>query len=66
MMKGWLNTKGFDNVEFWILKVLILAAGITLITYFLKQSSHYQHLAYQNYQTQVELQAIQVLWLASH
>ncbi len=31
--------------------------GITLISYFLKQSSHYQRLADQNYQTQVELQA---------
>ncbi|HGF8498890.1 TPA: hypothetical protein ACJB9M_001870, partial [Acinetobacter baumannii] len=28
-----------------------------LISYFIKQSSHYQRLADQNYQTQVELQA---------
>ncbi len=47
----------FSNIEFWILKGSILIVGITLITYFLKQSSHYQHLADQNYQTQVELQA---------
>jgi len=45
------------NIEFWVVKVSILAVGITLITFFLKQSSHYQRLADQNYQTQVELQA---------
>ncbi len=45
------------EVEFWVIKVSILAVGITLITYFLKQSAHYQRLADQNYQTQVELQA---------
>ena len=45
------------EIEFWVLKVSIIVVGITLITYFLKQSSHYQHLADQNYQTQVELQA---------
>lgn len=47
----------FSNIEFWILKGSILVVGITLVTYFLKQSSHYQNLADQNYQTQVELQA---------
>ena len=36
--------------------LFLLAVG-TLITYFLKQSAHYQRLADQNYQTQVELQA---------
>ncbi|WP_228268138.1 hypothetical protein [Acinetobacter ursingii] len=46
-----------NNYEFWILKAALLVAGITLISYFLKQSSHYQRLADQNYQTQVELQA---------
>lgn len=45
------------DIEFWVLKGSIFVIGITLITYFLKQSSHYQHLADQNYQTQVELQA---------
>ena len=45
------------NVEFWVLKASIVVVGITLITYFLKQSAHYQRLADQNYQTQVELQA---------
>lgn len=43
--------------EFWVLKASLLVVGITLISYFLKQSSHYQKLADQNYQTQVELQA---------
>lgn len=45
------------NTEFWAIKIAIIALGITLITYFLKQSLHYQRLADQNYQTQVELQA---------
>lgn len=45
------------DVEFWVLKASIILVGITLITYFLKQSAHYQRLADQNYQTQVELQA---------
>lgn len=57
-LKNWLVTNEYlGNIEFWILKVSILAVGITLITYFLKQSAHYQRLADQNYQTQVELQA---------
>jgi hypothetical protein len=56
--KNWLVTNEYlGNIEFWVLKVSILAVGITLITYFLKQSAHYQRLAEQNYQTQVELQA---------
>lgn len=56
--KNWLVDNNYlGNIEFWVLKVSILAVGITLITYFLKQSSHYQRLADQNYQTQVELQA---------
>lgn len=45
------------DIEFWVLKASIIVVGITLITYFLKQSAHYQRLADQNYQTQVELQA---------
>lgn len=43
--------------EFWALKISVILIGIVLITYFLKQSSHYQYLADQNYQTQIELQA---------
>jgi len=46
-----------SNIEFWVIKLSILAGGITLISYYLKQSIHYQRLADQNYQTQVELQA---------
>lgn len=46
-----------STTEFWVLKASLLVVGITLISYFLKQSSHYQKLADQNYQTQVELQA---------
>lgn len=57
-LKNWLVTNEYlGNIEFWVLKVSILAVGITLITFFLKQSTHYQRLADQNYQTQVELQA---------
>lgn len=57
-VKNWLVTNEYlGNIEFWVLKLSILAVGITLITYFLKQSAHYQRLADQNYQTQVELQA---------
>lgn len=55
--KKWLILNFLGNIEFWVLKASILAVGITLITYFLKQSTHYQRLADQNYQTQVELQA---------
>jgi len=57
-LKNWLIANDYlGNIEFWVLKFSILAVGITLITYFLKQSAHYQRLADQNYQTQVELQA---------
>jgi len=56
-LKKWLVPNYLGNIEFWVLKVSILVVGVTLITYFLKQSSHYQRLADQNYQTQVELQA---------
>ncbi|MFK8987235.1 hypothetical protein [Acinetobacter seifertii] len=47
----------FSTIEFWAVKISLLLVGITLISYFLKQSAHYQKLADQNYQTQVELQA---------
>ncbi|WP_202733314.1 hypothetical protein [Acinetobacter pittii] len=46
-----------STTEYWVLKASILIVGITLISYFLKQSSHYQKLADQNYQTHVELKA---------
>lgn len=56
-LKSYLVTTYLSNYEFWAIKVSTLLVGITLISYFLKQSSHYQRLADQNYQTQVELQA---------
>lgn len=52
-----ITTLGINNTEFWVLKISLMIVGITLISYFLKQTSHYQKLADQNYQTQVELQA---------
>ena len=56
LIKSWIVSK-LGTVEFWVLKASILVVGVTLISYFIKQSSHYQRLADQNYQTQVELQA---------
>lgn len=46
------------TLNFWMPKITLSLIGITLVTYFLKQSSHYQKLADQSYQTQVELQAL--------
>ena len=39
-----LSVSNFENstVEFWILKLSVMALGLTLMSYFLKQSSHYQ------------------------
>lgn len=54
---GVIKFLAIGDIEFWALKISILVVGITLISYFLKQSTHYQKLADQNYQTQVELQA---------
>jgi len=56
IIKKWLVSE-IGEAEFWVLKASNLIIGITLISYYLKQSSHYQRLADQNYQTQVELQA---------
>lgn len=56
-LKQFIVTALFSNIEFWAVKISLLLVGITLISYFLKQSAHYQRLADQNYQTQVELQA---------
>ncbi|MCU4553764.1 hypothetical protein KTI87_14065 [Acinetobacter nosocomialis] len=56
-LKQFLVPALFSTIEFWAVKISILLVGITLISYFLKQSAHYQRLADQNYQTQVELQA---------
>ncbi|MFV5398649.1 hypothetical protein VXN69_13725 [Acinetobacter baumannii] len=56
LFKGKLITWfALSTTEFWILKASLLIVGITLISYFLKQSAHYQKLADQNYQTHVEL-----------
>ncbi|EHU2953667.1 hypothetical protein ACT4ZI_15190 [Acinetobacter baumannii] len=58
LFKGKLITWfALSTTEFWALKASLLIVGITLISYFLKQSSHYQKLADQNYQTHVELKA---------
>ncbi|MGQ1385802.1 hypothetical protein ACT41S_09215 [Acinetobacter baumannii] len=58
LFKGKLITWfALSTTEFWILKASLLIVGITLISYFLKQSAHYQKLADQNYQTHVELRA---------
>lgn len=57
LIKQYLVPLFLNNIEFWIVKLSVIAVGITLISYFIKQSSHYQRLADQNYQTQVELQA---------
>lgn len=58
LFKGKLITWfALSTTEFWVLKASLLIVGITLISYFLKQSSHYQKLADQNYQTHVELRA---------
>lgn len=58
LAKKFLSDKfGIDEPSYWVLKISILLIGVTIISYFLKQSIHYQRLADQNYQTQVELQA---------
>ncbi|WP_051526662.1 hypothetical protein [Alkanindiges illinoisensis] len=55
--KYFIEYDVISTIDFWIIKGSALIIGITLITYFLKQSTRYQKLADQNYQTQVELQA---------
>lgn len=58
LFKSYLLQEPFklDTTEIWTLKGSVILVGITLISYFLKQSVHYQKLADQNYQTQIELQ----------
>ncbi|WP_353170845.1 hypothetical protein [Acinetobacter rudis] len=51
------NTTNQSLIEFWAIKISVILVGITLISYFLKQSSHYQRLADQSHQTQTELLA---------
>lgn len=56
--KGYINTTPQSSlIEFWAIKISVILVGITLISYFLKQSSHYQRLADQCHQTQTELLA---------
>lgn len=45
------------ETDFWTFKVSLIIIGVTLISYFLKQSLHYQKLADQSQQTQAELSA---------
>lgn len=49
--------KDANDTSYWVMKISVILVGVTLITYFLKQSAHYQRLADQNYQTKVELLA---------
>lgn len=53
----YLISLNLPSIQFWTFKATLLILGATLITYFLKQSYHYQHLADQSYQIQIELQA---------
>lgn len=46
------------TTDYWSIKISIILIGITLISYFLKMSSHYQKLAEQNHQTHTELDAL--------
>ncbi|MBP1483703.1 hypothetical protein [Acinetobacter nosocomialis] len=46
-----------DKFDYWFLKGSFILVAITLVSYFIKQSSHYQSLADQANQTRLELQA---------
>ncbi|XZU99657.1 hypothetical protein ACT4YK_17325 [Acinetobacter baumannii] len=46
-----------DKFDYWFLKGSFVLVVITLVSYFIKQSSHYQSLADQANQTRLELQA---------
>jgi len=46
-----------DKFDYWFLKGTFILVVITLVSYFIKQSSHYQSLADQANQTRLELQA---------
>ncbi len=46
-----------DKFDYWFLKGSFVLVVITLVSYFIKQSSHYQGLADQANQTRLELQA---------
>lgn len=46
-----------DTFDYWFLKISYILVSITLITYFLKQSTHYQRLGDQANQTSLEIKA---------
>ena len=46
-----------DNFDYWFLKISFILVVITLVSFFIKQSSHYQSLADQANQTRLEIQA---------
>ncbi|MDV7447565.1 hypothetical protein R4514_12515 [Acinetobacter baumannii] len=46
-----------DKFDYWFIKGSFILVVITLVSYFIKQSSHYQSLADQANQTRLELQA---------
>lgn len=54
LFKNRLDLEVFD---YWFVKVSVIIIGITFISYFLKQSSHYQKLADQCKITRLELEA---------
>lgn len=46
-----------DTFDYWFIKISFILVVITLVSFFVKQSSHYQSLADQANQTRLEIQA---------
>lgn len=46
-----------DKYDYWFMKISFILVAITLVSYFIKQSSHYQKMADQANQTRLEIQA---------
>ena len=46
-----------DKFDYWFIKISFILVAITLVSYFVKQSSHYQKMADQANQTRLEIQA---------
>lgn len=46
-----------DKFDYWFMKISFILVAITLVSYFVKQSSHYQKMADQANQTRLEIQA---------
>lgn len=46
-----------DTFDYWFIKISFILVAVTLVSYFIKQSSHYQSLADQANQTRLEIQA---------